>query len=158
MSSATMTVPSIFISNSKPSILPKARMAVSMSANKAFKQVGIGLASTAMSALLTTNALAFDVLVGGKDGSLAFFPSEFSVKAGEQIVFTNNTEGLSHTVMFDEKKVPPGVVASAISMKEKERLLALGEAYSVSLTVKGTYTFYCSEHQKDGMVGKVTVN
>ncbi|KAH0470485.1 hypothetical protein IEQ34_000208 [Dendrobium chrysotoxum] len=133
------------------------RMALSMSANKAFKQVGIGLASTAMSALLTTNALAFDVLLGGNDGSLAFVPSAFSVKAGEQIVFTNNNEGFSHNVMFDEKKVPPGVVASAISMKEQERLIAPGETYAVSLTVKGTYTFYCSEHQKDGMVGKVTI-
>ncbi|KAH0470343.1 hypothetical protein IEQ34_000066 [Dendrobium chrysotoxum] len=156
-SSATITLPSIPIAISKPSILPKARMALSLSASKAFKQVGIGLASTAVSALLTTNALAFDVLLGASDGSLVFDPKEFSVNAGEQIVFRNNA-GFPHNVVFDEEEVPPGVVASTISMNEEDLLNAPGETYSVALTAKGTYTFYCSPHQGAGMVGKVTVN
>ncbi|XP_020594345.1 plastocyanin-like [Phalaenopsis equestris] len=156
MSSATLTLPSLPIS--KTTLRLKARMAPSMFANhKIFKQVGIGLASSAITAMLTSNALAFDVLLGGNDGSLAFIPSEFTVAPGEKIVFRNNA-GFPHNVVFDEDEIPAGVDAAAISMSEEDLLNAPGEIYSVALNAKGTYTFYCSPHQGAGMVGKVTVN
>jgi len=43
-------------------------------------------------------------------------------------------------------------------MSEEDLLNAPGETYAVTLTAKGSYTFYCSPHQGAGMVGKVTVN
>ncbi|KAJ0959706.1 hypothetical protein J5N97_000629 [Dioscorea zingiberensis] len=101
--------------------------------------------------------MALDVLLGGSDGSLAFVPDSFSVPAGEKIVFKNNA-GFPHNVIFDEDAVPAGVNADSISMKEEDLLNAPGETYSVVLSEKGTYTFYCSPHQGAGMVGKVTVN
>lgn len=86
-----------------------------------------------------------------------FVPSDFSVASGEKIVFKNNA-GFPHNVVFDEDEVPSGVDAGSISMPEEELLNAPGETYSVTLSAKGAYSFYCSPHQGAGMVGKVTVN
>nr|CAD1821297.1 unnamed protein product [Ananas comosus var. bracteatus] len=136
---------------------PKAAPAGALSARASLKKIGAAVAVTAASAILAGNALAFDVLLGGSDGSLAFVPANFSVPAGETIVFKNNA-GFPHNVVFDEDEIPSGVNASSISMSEEDLLNAPGETYTVTLKEKGTYTFYCSPHQGAGMVGKVTVN
>nr|P00290.1 RecName: Full=Plastocyanin [Lactuca sativa]prf//765954A plastocyanin [Lactuca sativa] len=98
-----------------------------------------------------------EVLLGSSDGGLVFEPSTFSVASGEKIVFKNNA-GFPHNVVFDEDEIPAGVDASKISMSEEDLLNAPGETYAVTLTEKGTYSFYCAPHQGAGMVGKVTVN
>ena len=130
---------------------------MAMSARASLKEIGVAVAATAATAMLAGNALAIDVLLGGDDGSLAFVPSNFSVPAGEKIVFKNNA-GFPHNVVFDEDEVPSGVNVQAISMSEEDYLNAPGETYEVTLKEKGTYTFYCAPHQGAGMVGKVTVN
>ncbi len=121
------------------------------------KDVGVAVVVSAASAVLASNAMAIEVLLGGDDGSLAFVPNNFSVSAGEKIVFKNNS-GFPHNVIFDEDEIPSGVDASKISMPEEDLLNGPGETYTVTLDVKGTYSFYCSPHQGAGMVGKVTVN
>ncbi|XP_050365051.1 plastocyanin [Argentina anserina] len=128
-----------------------------MSIKSSLKDVGVAVAATAASALLASNALAIEILLGGGDGSLAFVPNDFSVSAGDKIVFKNNA-GFPHNVVFDEDEVPAGVDVGKISMSEEDLLNAPGETYSVTLTEKGTYSFYCSPHQGAGMSGKVTVN
>ncbi|KAH7523460.1 plastocyanin [Ziziphus jujuba] len=137
----------------KVAAAPVARMSVKAS----LKDAGVAVVATAASAMLASNAMAIEVLLGGSDGSLAFVPSNFSVSAGEKIVFKNNA-GFPHNVVFDEDEIPGGVDASKISMSEEDLLNAPGEVYSVTLTEKGDYSFYCSPHQGAGMVGKVTVN
>ncbi|KAK2997021.1 hypothetical protein RJ639_025800 [Escallonia herrerae] len=122
------------------------------------KDVGVAaVVATAASAMLAGNAMAIEILLGGGDGSLAFVPGSFSVPSGEKITFKNNA-GFPHNVVFDEDEIPAGVDAGKISMSEEDLLNAPGETYSVTLTEKGTYSFYCSPHQGAGMVGKVTVN
>ncbi|KAL1309264.1 hypothetical protein HN51_051957 [Arachis hypogaea] len=121
------------------------------------KDVGVAVVATAASAVLASNAMAIEVLLGGDDGSLAFIPKDFSVAAGEKIVFKNNA-GFPHNIVFDEDEIPSGVDASKISMSEEDLLNGPGEVYSVTLSEKGTYSFYCAPHQGAGMVGKVTVN
>ncbi|XP_004291323.1 PREDICTED: plastocyanin [Fragaria vesca subsp. vesca] len=128
-----------------------------MSIKSSLKNVGVAVAATAASALLASNALAIEILLGASDGSLAFVPNDFSVSAGDKIVFKNNA-GFPHNVVFDEDEIPGGVDAGKISMSEEDLLNAPGETYSVTLTEKGTYSFYCSPHQGAGMAGKVTVN
>ncbi|THU63649.1 hypothetical protein C4D60_Mb01t18040 [Musa balbisiana] len=136
---------------------PRAKVA-GVSARASLKEVKVAAVAAAASTLLATgNALAIEVLLGGNDGSLAFVPGEFSVAAGEAIVFKNN-QAFPHNVIFDEDEIPKGVDPAAISMSEEDLLNAPGETYSVTLNEKGTYTFYCSPHQGAGMVGKVTVN
>lgn len=121
------------------------------------KDVGVAVAATAATALLASNAMAIEILLGGNDGSLAFVPNDFSVASGEKIVFKNNA-GFPHNVVFDEDEIPSGVDAGKISMSEEDLLNAPGQVYEVQLTEKGSYSFYCSPHQGAGMVGKVTVN
>ena len=122
------------------------------------KEVGAAVVATAAAAtMLASNAMAIEVLLGDPDGGLVFEPSSFSVAPGEKIVFKNNA-GFPHNVVFDEDEIPSGVDASKISMSEEDLLNGPGETYSVTLTEKGTYGFYCSPHQGAGMVGKVTVN
>ncbi|XVF63608.1 hypothetical protein PTKIN_Ptkin09bG0100300 [Pterospermum kingtungense] len=139
--------------SAKVSASPVPRVSIKAS----LKDVGVAVAATAASAILASNALAVEVKLGGDDGSLAFVPSEFSVSAGEKIVFKNNA-GFPHNVVFDEDEVPSGVDVSKISMSDEDLLNAPGETYAVTLTEKGSYSFYCSPHQGAGMVGKVTVN
>ncbi|KAM7255985.1 hypothetical protein ACFE04_011726 [Oxalis oulophora] len=121
------------------------------------KDLGVAVAATAASAMLVSNAMAVEVLLGGSDGSLAFVPNNFTIAAGEKIVFKNNA-GFPHNVVFDEDEIPGGVDAAKISMNEEDLLNAPGETYAVTLSEKGEYSFYCSPHQGAGMVGKVTVN
>ncbi|XP_015934066.1 plastocyanin [Arachis duranensis] len=128
-----------------------------LSVKASFKDVGVAVVATAASAVLANNAMAIEVLLGGDDGSLAFIPKDFSVAAGEKIVFKNNA-GFPHNIVFDEDEIPSGVDASKISMSEEDLLNGPGEVYSVTLSEKGTYSFYCAPHQGAGMVGKVTVN
>lgn len=128
-----------------------------LSMRASLKDVGVAVAATAASALLASNAMAIEILLGGNDGSLAFVPNDFSVASGEKIVFKNNA-GFPHNVVFDEDEIPSGVDAGKISMSEEDLLNAPGQVYEVQLTEKGSYSFYCSPHQGAGMVGKVTVN
>ncbi|CAA2961869.1 plastocyanin, chloroplastic [Olea europaea subsp. europaea] len=133
---------------------PSPKLAVKAS----LKDIGIAaVVATAATAVLTSNALAVEVLLGGSDGTLAFIPDKISVAAGEKIVFKNNA-GFPHNVVFDEDAIPTGVDASKISMSEEDLLNAAEETYAVTLTEKGTYRFYCTPHEGAGMVGTITVN
>ena len=114
---------------------PVARMSLKAS----LKDVGVVVAATAASAILASSAMAKEVLLGSSDGGLVFEPSDFSVSAGEKIVFKNNA-GFPHNVVFDEDEIPSGVDASKISMSDEDLLNAPGETYAVTLTEKGSYS------------------
>ncbi|XP_020594942.1 plastocyanin-like [Phalaenopsis equestris] len=166
LTTAALTIPSFTrlkpgrMTSSMPRSISHAKASPTkpeVSFHASLKQVGAAVVATTMTAMLASNALAFDVLLGADDGSPVFVPKEFSVSAGELIVFKNNA-GFRHNVLFDKDKIPTGVDSAVISMKAGELLNAPGENYGVTLIKKGSYTFYCSTHKGDGMVGKVTVN
>ncbi|CAN6166229.1 unnamed protein product [Urochloa humidicola] len=146
---------------SAPSFAAAARPVASSSSRRCVVRASLGKAAgtaavaVAASALLAGGAVAQEVLLGANGGVLVFEPSDFTVKAGDTITFKNNA-GYPHNIVFDEDEVPSGVDAAKIS--QEEYLNAPGETYSVTLTVPGTYGFYCEPHQGAGMVGKVTVN
>ncbi|CAN6343841.1 unnamed protein product [Urochloa humidicola] len=160
--SATVTAPSFALPPARTASTtkrPAAAFTVRASLRKAAGNAAVALAASA--ALLAPlsgagAAMAKEVLLGADDGGLAFVPSEFTVKSGETITFKNNA-GFPHNVVFDDDEVPAGVDAAAISQGDEELLNAPGQTYNVTLTVPGTYRFYCSPHQGAGMVGKVTV-
>lgn len=161
-SSASVAIPSFTSLRSATTTTAKAKLSVATSSPKpfsikaSFKDFGVAVAATAAAGILAGNAMAVEVLLGGDDGSLAFVPGNFKVAAGEKIVFKNNA-GFPHNIVFDEDEVPGGVDVSKISMPEEDLLNAPGETYEVTLSEKGTYSFYCAPHQGAGMVGKVTV-
>ncbi|KAF6168058.1 hypothetical protein GIB67_011443 [Kingdonia uniflora] len=96
----------------------------------------IVVAATAASAMLASNAMGIEVLLGSSDGGLAFVPNSFSVAPGETITFKNNA-GFPHNVVFDEDAVPSGVEVAKISMSEDDLLNGPGESYTVTLSEKG---------------------
>jgi plastocyanin len=149
LSSAAVTAPS-FAAPARVTASRRSSLTVRASLGKAAVAV-------AASALLAGGgaAMAQEVLLGANGGVLVFEPSDFTVKSGETITFKNNA-GFPHNVVFDEDEVPSGVDISKIS--QEEYLNAPGETFEVTLTVPGTYSFYCEPHQGAGMVGKVTVN
>ncbi|KAM0835320.1 hypothetical protein ACQ4PT_063013 [Festuca glaucescens] len=151
LSSAAVTVPSF----SRAAVAPRSsssRLVVRASFSKA---CGAAAVAVAASAMLAGGAMAQDVLLGANGGVLVFEPNDFTVKSGETITFKNNA-GFPHNIVFDEDAVPSGVDVAKIS--QEEYLNAPGETFSVTLTVPGTYGFYCEPHAGAGMVGKVTVN
>ena len=152
LSSAAVTAPS-FAAAARPAPRRSAAFTVRASLGKAAGTAAVAVAASAL--LAGGAAMAQEVLLGANGGVLVFEPSEFTVKAGEAITFKNNA-GYPHNVVFDEDEVPSGVDAAKIS--QEEYLNAPGETYSITLTVPGTYGFYCEPHQGAGMVGKVTVN
>ncbi|KAE8792257.1 plastocyanin precursor [Hordeum vulgare] len=152
LSSAAVSVPS-FAAATPMRSSRSSRMVVRASLGKKAASAAVAMAAGAM--LLGGSAMAQDVLLGANGGVLVFEPNDFSVKAGETITFKNNA-GYPHNVVFDEDAVPSGVDVSKIS--QEEYLNAPGETFSVTLTVPGTYGFYCEPHAGAGMVGKVTVN
>lgn len=152
LSSAAISAPSFRPARAVPACSTRRSVVVRASLRKA---AGTAAVAVAASALLAGGAMAQEVLLGANGGVLVFEPSEFTVKAGDTITFKNNA-GYPHNVVFDEDEVPSGVDAAKIS--QEEYLNAPGETYSVTLTVPGTYSFYCEPHQGAGMVGKVTVN
>ncbi|CAK9158386.1 unnamed protein product [Ilex paraguariensis] len=153
LKAACATTSRVSSTTAKVAASPVPRLAVKAS----LKEVGAVVVATAASAMLASNAMALEVLLGADDGSFLFIPANFSVASGEKIVFKNNA-AFPHNVVFDEDKVPAGVDAAKISMSEEDLLNGPGETYSVTLTEKGTYTFYCSPHVGAGMKGEVTVN
>ncbi|CAL4897783.1 unnamed protein product [Urochloa decumbens] len=159
LSSATVTAPSFAAPPARAAAVRTRRPAaftVRASLRKAAGTAAVAVAASAALLVLPGAAMAKEVLLGADDGGLAFVPSEFVVKSGEAITFKNNA-GFPHNVVFDDDEVPAGVDAAAISQGDEELLNAPGQTYTVTLTVPGTYGFYCSPHQGAGMVGKVTV-
>ncbi|KAH6782764.1 plastocyanin 1 [Perilla frutescens var. hirtella] len=137
--------------------LVAARTTCNLVVRASLKDLAVAVvAATAAGAVVAGNATAIQITLGSDDGGLVFVPQNFEVAAGEKIIFFNNA-GYPHNVIFDEDEVPAGVDASKISMPEEELLNAKGDTYDVTLTEKGTYSFYCAPHQGAGMVGKVTV-
>nr|XP_043614732.1 plastocyanin-like [Erigeron canadensis] len=162
VTSSAVTIPSytglqaVASTASKANSVKVAAAPSKLSMRASLKDIAVTAVAISASALLASNALAFEVLLGDDSGGLAFVPSSFSVAAGETIEFKNNI-GFPHNVVFDEDEIPSGVDAAKISMEEDEYLNASGEVYAVKLSEKGTYKFYCSPHKGAGMAGTVTV-
>jgi plastocyanin len=139
----------------RPSFGSRSRRRSSLTVRASLGKAAASAVAVAASAMLAGGAMAQEVLLGADGGALVFEPSEFTVKSGDTITFKNNA-GYPHNIVFDEDEVPSGVDVSKIS--QEEYLNAAGETFSITLTVPGTYSFYCEPHQGAGMVGKITVN
>ncbi|KFK34454.1 hypothetical protein AALP_AA5G147400 [Arabis alpina] len=166
VTSATVAIPSFtglkLAAISKPvsvstTIRSSSSSTAKLTVKSSLKDFGVMAVATAASMALVGNAMAIEILLGSDDGGLVFVPSDFTVAKGEKIVFKNNA-GFPHNVVFDEDEIPSGVDVSKISMDDQELLNGAGDKYEVTLTVPGSYGFFCAPHQGAGMVGKVTVN
>ena len=83
------------------------------------------------------------------DRSLNFQPSSITVAAGTTITFVNSDTTGVHDIDFTS--VPSGASVATSPNTNKW----VGDTYSVTLTVPGTYTFICDYHS--WMTGTITV-
>ena len=104
------------------------------------------------------SALAATVEVKMTDTPPVYIPVKVTIKAGDTVKWTNNAQTL-HTVTFDPAKavnksnvqLPKGVdpFDSGFMMPSKD--------YSYTFKVPGQYKYFCIPHEKDGMIGFVSV-
>lgn len=72
----------------------------------------------------------------------AFSPTTVTVPIGEKVTWTNNQDGVTHSVVSDQN------VFSSPPLKP-------GEAFSYTFTSAGTYAYHCGYHSY--MTGSITV-
>lgn len=103
-------------------------------------------------------ANAATVTVKMTDTPPVFVPVKITIKAGDTVEWENNAATL-HTVTFDASKeqvkgdviLPPGVKPF------DSGFMMPGGKFSYTFTVPGNYKYFCLPHEKDGMIGYVTV-
>jgi plastocyanin len=123
--------------------------------------VGGGLGAALSLPLLVARAgeVVEIAMQGREDGSHVWFdPIGILIRPGQTIRWTNHNQGNSHTTTaynpnnFERPLRMPKNAAPWNS----DYLLPL-ETFSVTLTERGVYDYYCIPHEHAGMVGRIIV-
>jgi plastocyanin len=87
-----------------------------------------------------------------------FSPREISIRTGEAIVWKNNS-GDTHTVTCDPTKVSnrDDVVMPTGAKAFHSGELRPGKTYKQTFNTAGTYRYVCVLHEREGMMGTITV-
>ena len=114
---------------------------------------GCGLTGPAHDAPSPTAAAVVDM------GFTSFEPEMVHIHAGQTVQW-RNTALITHSVT-DDKSVAEdpndaSIPAGATAFKSGD--IPAGEVYSTSFTVPGTYKYFCTHHEGDGMVATVIVD
>ena len=85
-------------------------------------------------------------------------PSKVTISAGQTVKWKNNT-GDPHTVTVvpDKALVPADVALPKNAQPFDSGTIPAGMTFAHTFTVPGTYRYYCTLHEGNGMVGEVTV-
>jgi plastocyanin len=118
----------------------------------AFAISGCGLGGPAHKAPAATAAAVVDM------GFESYSPAEVTVRSGEAVQW-RNTSFITHTVTADPRRakkpddarLPPDVAPFDSAD------IPAGQVYTRSFTTPGTYRYFCTHHEDDGMVGTVVV-
>jgi len=94
------------------------------------------------------------VLMDGEE----YQPSKVTISAGQTVKWKNNT-GDPHTVTVvpDKALVPADVALPKNAQPFDSGTIPAGNSFAHTFTVPGTYRYYCTLHEGNGMVGEVTV-
>ena len=87
-----------------------------------------------------------------------FEPRQVSISAGQTVQWKNNS-GDPHTVTVvpDKALVPADVALPANAQPFDSGTIASGMTFAHTFTTPGTYRYYCTLHEGNGMVGEVVV-
>jgi plastocyanin len=91
-------------------------------------------------------------------GFESYSPADVTVRSGDTVEW-RNTSPITHTVTDDPSRakkpgdasLPPG----APSFDSGD--ITAGKIYMQTFTIPGTYRYFCTHHENDGMVGTVVV-
>jgi plastocyanin len=89
----------------------------------------------------------------------SFDPGVIHIKAGQSVEF-RNTAIITHSVTDDPKLAEDPKDASEPSgvAPFDSRDIAPGQVFTQTFTTPGTYVYFCTHHEDDGMVGKIVVD
>jgi plastocyanin len=89
----------------------------------------------------------------------SYEPGTVHIKAGQTVEF-RNTAVITHSVTDDAKLAEEAkdavVPAGATPFNSGD--IAPGQVYTQTFTQPGTYTYFCTHHEDDGMVATVIVD
>ena len=87
-----------------------------------------------------------------------FRPSKVTIAAGQTVEWKNNS-GDPHTVTVvpDKALVPADVALPKNAQPFESGTISAGMTFSHTFKVPGTYRYYCTLHEGNGMVGEVIV-
>lgn len=115
-------------------------------------------------------AATTEVLAGSGQGRLAFEPSTVTIQPGDTVKWTNKLKADSAcNVVFDKVKfssypfaydrLPDEVYQQELfnQLSHKKPMKASETVETIFNVPEGEYTYACSPHQSEGMVGKVIV-
>jgi plastocyanin len=85
-------------------------------------------------------------------------PSKVTISAGQTVKWKNNT-GDPHTVTVvpDRALLPADVALPKNAQPFDSGTIPAGNSFAHTFTVPGTYRYYCTLHEGNGMVGEVLV-
>jgi plastocyanin len=91
-------------------------------------------------------------------GFESYSPADVTIRSGDTVEW-RNTSVIAHTVTDDpgraKKQGDAGLPAGAQPFDSGN--IAAGEIYMRTFTMPGTYRYFCTRHENDGMVGTVVV-
>ena len=114
---------------------------------------GCGLTGPAHDAPLPGAAAVVDM------GFMSFSPATVNIHVGQTVEW-RNTSVITHTVT-DNPPVAANAADSALpsgAIPFSSGDIPAGKIFTYKFTVPGTYKYFCSHHESDGMVGAVVVS
>jgi plastocyanin len=89
----------------------------------------------------------------------SFDPEVIHIKAGQSVEF-RNTAVITHSVTNDPKLAedPKDASEPAGAQPFDSGDIAPGNVFTQTFTQPGTYVYFCTHHEDDGMVGKIVVD
>jgi len=91
-------------------------------------------------------------------GFESYSPASVTIRAGDTVEW-RNTSLITHTVTADpgRAKTPGDAVLPPGAQSFDSGDIAAGQVYQRTFTTPGTYRYFCTHHEADGMVGTVVV-
>jgi plastocyanin len=92
-------------------------------------------------------------------GFASFDPGVIHIKAGQTVEF-RNTAVITHSVTDDPKLAedPKDAAEPAGVPPFASGDIAPGDIFTQTFTQPGTYAYFCTHHEGDGMVGQIVVD
>ncbi|MDP6817026.1 MAG: plastocyanin/azurin family copper-binding protein [Alphaproteobacteria bacterium] len=109
--------------------------------------LGAAVSSAAMAAT-TVVKMKYDE----DSGDLYFEPAKVAIEAGDTVVWLQDDADNEHNVAAYPDLIPAGTQPF-----ESQMMTRLGESWSMTFDVEGSYFYHCHPHEAAGMKGLIVV-